>query len=354
MDLGGKGGMGESNEETLTGKPKPQARRSLKDILEAANSAQREDSGESKASSRGKSEIESKLRKGGAHLGIANPIGRSNITMQPMHDKGKAVLIEGKVNACMTTPNTTSNIPVNSQIKTLSQQAPDASSPVLSRRKNWKGHECNSSKSKTLTGSKANARSKRKGADDVVENWGCEKFRFLSERANNLQEKLQELCKKKEPNDAGRCSCWRGEIGCVKINFNGAVDVSRGRAAVGCMARSEEGGFVWATALCFNSVSTSGGACCAFWIEIAKSKGMVGFVIESDDQGLVQCLKKKSDMRGPFSLLPEDIWAQLVDCQVRRILSTRRSNNEVAHRIPKWSLGCIDLVLWDSVPPLAY
>jgi len=46
----------------------------------------------------------------------------------------------------------------------------------------------------------------------------------------------------------------------------------------------------------------------------------MGFVIESDGQGLGQCLKKKLDKRGPFSLLLEDIWAQLADCQVRRIL----------------------------------
>ena len=51
-NLGGKGGMGESNEETLKGKPKSQVRRSLKDILQKANSAQRKDSGESKTNSR--------------------------------------------------------------------------------------------------------------------------------------------------------------------------------------------------------------------------------------------------------------------------------------------------------------
>ncbi|KAJ8434214.1 hypothetical protein Cgig2_029738 [Carnegiea gigantea] len=170
-DLGGKGGMGESNEENLKGKPKSQARRSLKDILEAANSAWREDSGESKASSRkGESEIESEPRKGGTYPGIANPNGRSNGTMQPMHDKGTAVLIEGEVSAGVTAPKTTSNIPVNSQTKTLPQQAPDAPSSFLSRRNTWKRHNCNSlSKSKTSIGSKANARSKRKGADDVVE-----------------------------------------------------------------------------------------------------------------------------------------------------------------------------------------
>ena len=54
---------------------------------------------------------------------------------------------------------------------------------------------------------------------------------------------------KKEPNDASSYSRWRGERGCVKINYDGAVAVNRGRACVGCVARSEEGGFVWALSL---------------------------------------------------------------------------------------------------------
>ena len=58
--------------------------------------------------------------------------------MQPMHDKGKAVLIEGTGKAGMTVPKATSNIPVTSQAKTPTQYVPDASSLVLLRRKNWK------------------------------------------------------------------------------------------------------------------------------------------------------------------------------------------------------------------------
>ncbi|KAJ8432397.1 hypothetical protein Cgig2_009999 [Carnegiea gigantea] len=128
---------------------------------------------------------------------------------------------------------------------------------------------------------------------------------------------------KKEPNGAGSCSRWRGGRGCVKINCDGAMDVCRGRAGVGCVARSDEGGFVWAAVRCFNSTGEARLVemqAVLFAIEIAKSKGIVGFVIESDDQGLVQGLQKRSDTRGPFSLLQEDILAQMVDCQIKMYL----------------------------------
>ncbi|KAJ8422736.1 hypothetical protein Cgig2_015544 [Carnegiea gigantea] len=64
VDFGGKGNLVDSNKENMEDKTKPQARRSLKDKLEAVNLARQDASGESKASSKkGETEVESAPRK---------------------------------------------------------------------------------------------------------------------------------------------------------------------------------------------------------------------------------------------------------------------------------------------------
>ena len=53
------------------------------------------------AAEKGESEITSVPRKGGDPPMIANPIGKSNITMQPMHDKENAIMVEGMENTSL-------------------------------------------------------------------------------------------------------------------------------------------------------------------------------------------------------------------------------------------------------------
>ena len=83
----------DGTDETAEGETRTQAKRSLNDIVEAANCVRRKNFGESKASNiRGELEVESLPDNMPRLMNVTQAIFTSYSAMQPMQDKGKAVM----------------------------------------------------------------------------------------------------------------------------------------------------------------------------------------------------------------------------------------------------------------------
>jgi ribonuclease HI len=144
------------------------------------------------------------------------------------------------------------------------------------------------------------------------------------------------------------------EEGWVKVNVDGAFSKEGGTGGGGVVMRDHHGGFLAGSSHFFPRVSDPERAellACKMGVELARERGIVRVVLETDCLGAVAKLKGLEldrSMQGP---LVEEIKALLGEFEDIRVTHVRRSCNGVAHVLAQ--LGCKDMVndVWVDAPP---
>ncbi|XP_073351845.1 uncharacterized protein [Aegilops tauschii subsp. strangulata] len=144
------------------------------------------------------------------------------------------------------------------------------------------------------------------------------------------------------------------EDGWIKGNADGAVAKQRNNGGGGVILRDHQGAFLAAAGFFFPHCTDPEGAeirACLELLRLARNQNVQRILVELDCQAAVQMINSQERNLSAVGPWVQEIKGLLEEFLDFRVVWTRRSANEAAHKLARVSVGDERSRVWVGVPP---